>query len=515
MILESAPSMTSVPWLTLLAVIPLIGSLVILVLPRRASGSAKAIALGFAVATLLLTIVMALQFDSEVLGFQFAERYPWIPAIGVDYAVGVDGIGLVLVGLATTLVPVVILAGWNEGDHGRGSIKAYFALILALETCMVMVFSATDVFLFYVFFEVMLVPTYFLIGRYGGPQRSYAAVKFLLYSLVGGLLMLAALIGLYVISTQQFQQGTFDISALMQLKMDPMVQQWLFAGFFIAFAIKAPLWPVHTWLPDAAKEATPGTSVLLIGVLDKVGTFGMIRYCLPLFPDAARLWAPVVVVLAVIGIIYGALVALGQHDMRRLFAYSSMSHFGFIVLGIFVFTSEGMSGAVIYMVAHGLSTAALFIGASYLMKRRGGSALVSDYGGVTKVAPVLTGFVLFAVLSSLALPGLASFVGEFLVLMGAFIRSVPLGIIATLGIVLAAAYGLRFYQRTMTGPVTEGVAGFKDLGGREITALAPIVALTLVVGIFPATLSSVVNPASDAVLTTVSAPAAASEGTQQ
>ncbi len=244
--------------------------------------------------------------------------------------------------LAATLVPIVILAGWNDVDEeSRGSIKGYFALILVLETLMIGVFVATDVFLFYVFFEVMLIPVYFMIGRYGGVQRSYAAVKFLLYSLVGGLFMLASLIGLYVVSAQITGTGTFDFLTLAGLDIDPDVQKMLFLGFFFAFAIKAPLWPFHTWLPDAAAESKPGTSVLLIGVLDKVGTFGMIRYCLEIFPDASSFYAPVVIGMALIGIFYGAFVALSQNDMKRLFAYSSMSHFGFITLGIFVFTSTG------------------------------------------------------------------------------------------------------------------------------------------------------------------------------
>lgn len=241
---------------------------------------------------------------------------------------------------------------------------------------MIWVFAATDVFMFYVFFEVMLIPVYFMIGRYGGPQRSYAAVKFLLYSLLGGLFMLAAMIGLYVVSAQMTGQGTFDYLTLVGLEMDPTTERILFLGFFLAFAIKAPLWPFHTWLPDAASAAKPGTAVLLIGVLDKVGTFGMIRYCLPIFPAASEFYAPVVIGMALVGIFYGAYVALNQNDMKRLFAYSSMSHFGFIALGIFVFTTVAQSGSMVYMVAHGLSTAALFLTAGFLMQRANGSSLI-------------------------------------------------------------------------------------------------------------------------------------------
>ena len=508
----------TIPWLTLIGAVPLIGSVLILLLPASRPNLAKQVAFVFSMAALVLTILMALRFnaDSDAL-FQFTESHSWIPALGISYSLGVDGIGLVLIGLAATLVPVVILAGWNdvESVSGRGTVKGYFALLLALETTMIGVFAATDLFLFYVFFEVMLIPTFLLIGRFGGPQRSYAAVKFLIYSLVGGLLMLAALIGLYVVSAQQRGEGTFSFVELIGLPIDPTTEKLLFLGFFIAFAIKAPLWPFHTWLPDAAREATPATAILLIGVLDKVGTFGMIRYLLPIFPGASDFFAPLVIALAVIGILYGALVALGQADMKRLFAYSSMSHFGFIVLGIFVFTSTGQSGSVFYMVAHGLSTAALFLVAGSLMARRSGSSLISDYAGVAKVAPVLGGFFLFAALSALALPGLAPFVGEFLVLLGAFEYNVVVAAIATLGIVLAAAYALRLYQRTMTGPPGPGIEGMPDLRGREVTALAPVLVLTLVLGFVPTVITNVINPAVDRTVSYVTPAQAPAEGGQQ
>ena len=497
-------SLPSLPWLTILGAIPLVGALVVMVLPRDRGTLIKQVAFGFALVTLILTIVMGLQFQADSTApFQFVESYPWVPEFGISYSVGVDGIGLVLVALAATLVPVVILAGWNDvSTEGRG-VKGYFAWILVLETLMIGVFSATDVFLFYVYFEIMLIPVYFLIGRYGGPNRGRAAVKFLIYSLVGGLLMLAALIGLYVVSGDLLGEGTFSFVNLVGLDIDPNMQKLLFLGFFIAFAIKAPLWPFHTWLPDAAKEATPATAILLIGVLDKVGTFGMIRYLLPIFPAASEFYAPLVIALAVIGILYGALVAFGQTDMKRLFAYSSMSHFGFIALGIFVFTSWGATGSTVYMVAHGLSTAAIFLAAGFLMSRAKGSSLMSTYSGVNKVAPVLAGFLLFAALSSLALPGLASFIGEFLVLLGTFARYIAVGVIATLGIVITAAYALKFYQKVATGPPSPEVEGMRDLNGREITALAPIVLLTLVLGVFPAPVLDVVNPAVERTLEVV------------
>jgi NADH-quinone oxidoreductase subunit M len=500
---------------------PLLGAAVVMLLPRGADKLAKQVGLAFSLVVLALTLVLAFRFDvATAADFQFSVSYDWIPAFGVSFALGVDGIALVLVALSTMLVPVVLLAGWNDADDARGSVKGYIALILTLEAAMIGVFAATDVFLFYVFFEAMLVPVYFLIGRYGGPQRNYAAVKFLLYSLFGGLLMLAALIGLYVVSADLTGTGTFDFTSLAGLDIPVDTQKWLFAGFFIAFAIKAPLVPFHTWLPDAAAESTPGTAVLLVGVLDKVGTFGMLRYCLELFPDASRWATPLVIVLAVVGIIYGALLAIGQTDLKRLIAYTSVSHFGFIALGIFVMTTQGQSGSALYMVNHGFSTAALFLIVGFLISRRG-SRLIEDFGGVQKVAPVLAGFFLVAGLSSLALPGLSSFVSEFLVLVGTFERYTWVGVIATLGIVLAALYILLMYQRTMTGPTPEPVRErVGDLGAREVTAIAPLLVVIVALGFFPQPVLNVVNPAVDRVMQAVDATdpapvvAPVAEGTQ-
>ncbi len=481
--------------LTILLAVPFIGSVVVMLLPRHRPLLAKQVALIFALVTFALTVAVALKFDNGAAGFQFTEKYSWISYFGVSYSLGVDGIALVLIALAAILVPVVMISGWHDADDARGSVNGYFALILVLETMMIGVFAATDVFLFYVFFEAMLVPMYFLIGRYGGPQRSYAAVKFLLYSLLGGLLMLVALISLYVVSIKQLGTGTFDFTTLTtQLHLDAGTQKLLFLGFFTAFAVKAPMWPVHTWLPDAAAEATPASAVLLVGVLDKVGTFGMLRYCLPLFPQASHYFTPAILVLSIIGIGYGALLAIGQADIKRLIAYTSISHFGFIVLGIFAMTSQGQAGATLYMVNHGFSTGALFIIAGFMISRRG-SRLVSDFGGVQKVAPVLAGTFLLAGLSSLALPGLSSFVSEFLVLVGTFSRYKAAGVAATLGIVLAAIYILYLYQRTMTGPVREGIERWKDLNVREILAVAPLLVLVVALGIFPQTALRTIDPA--------------------
>ena len=506
--------MNSVPWLTIAGAIPLAGAILLAVIPGLPANGAEAdrvardllakrLALGFSVLTLIWFIVMAAQFKPSGPDYQFTQTVSWIPQFGVHYAVGVDGIALVLIGMSVVLMPVVMLASWHDADAGaaglprKGSVKSYFALMLVLETMMIGVFAATDVFLFYVFFEAMLIPMYFMIGSYGVGKRQYAAVKFLLYSLAGGLLMLAAVIALYVFSARSAvtgHHGTFLLSQLIHVPIDPAAQKWLFLGFFVAFAIKAPLFPFHTWLPDAAASAQPGGAVLLVGVLDKVGTFGMIRYCLELFPSASKYFTPLVLTLAVIGILYGAIVAIGQQDLKRLLAYTSVSHFGFIALGIFAMTSQGQSGATLYMVNHGFSTGALFILAGFMISRRG-SARIADYGGMQKVAPMLAGLFLISGLAGLSLPGLSTFVSEFLVLVGTFSRYKVAAILATLGIILAAIYILWMYQRTMNGPTASEVEGLPDLKQRELWAVVPLVALIIAMGIYPKPVLDVINPA--------------------
>jgi NADH-quinone oxidoreductase subunit M len=533
--------MSSFPWLTVVGAIPLAGAVAISLIPGprpagpplpaadgelgtaegesaagakwapaavtggQAEGAAQAqrdllvkwVALGFSLAALVVTIAMAAQFNTSGPDFQFTETYSWIPAFGVHYAVGADGIALVLIGLTVALMPLVILASWNDAEGGRRSVKTYFALMLVLETMVIGVFAATDVFLFYVFFEAMLIPMYFMIGSYGVGQRQYAAVKFLLYSLLGGLLMLVAVIALYVYSARSGvtgHTGTFLFNTLVHVPLSPTVQKWLFLGFFVGFAIKAPLWPFHTWLPDAATAAQPGAAVLLVGVLDKVGTFGMIRYCLELFPNASKYFTPLVLALAVIGILYGAVVAIGQADLKRLIAYTSVSHFGFIALGIFAMTTQGQSGATLYMVNHGFATGALFVIAGFMIARRR-SQRIADYGGVQSVAPVLAGLFLVASLAGLSLPGLSTFVSEFLVLVGTFTRYKVAASLATAGIVLAAIYLLWMYQRTMTGPVRPEVAKMPDLRPRELWAVGPMIALIIALGVYPKPVLDVINPA--------------------
>lgn len=484
--------------LTVLELLPLLGTLVIAALPKSANRTIKQVALGTSVVVAALSALMAYRFRSGTPGFQFVESRPWIAAFHINYAVGADGIALVLILLTTILVPVVILAGWNEAEGGRWSVKTYYMLMLVLETMMIGVFAATDVFLFYVIFEAMLVPVYFLIGGYGRGERAAAALKFLLYSLFGGLLMLAALIGTYIISTNQ-GGGTFDITKLSMLQIDKPTQNFLFLGFFIAFAIKAPLWPFHTWLPGAAKSATGGTSVLLLGVLDKVGTYGMIRFCMTLFPDATKTFTPIIIVLAVISILYGAILAIGQKDINSLIAFTSISHFGFITLGIFATTSQGLSGATFYMVNHGFSTAALFLTAAWMVKRRG-SSQIADFGGLQRITPVLAWSFFIAGLSALALPGLSSFVSEFLVLVGTFTRYPVAAIFGTLGIVLAALYVLLVVQRSLHGETKPGNENLKDLNLREKIAIAPVIAVLVFLGFYPKPVLNVINPTSTAAM---------------
>jgi NADH-quinone oxidoreductase subunit M len=485
-------------WLTLLMLLPLAGAAIIAALPKANEKAAKQAALATTLAVTAATIAMAVGFERDNLNLQFVEKYSWIPSFGINYALGVDAIALVLILMSTILAPIVVLAGWNEAHGGRWSVKTFYILILVLETMMIGVFAATDVFLFYVIFEAMLIPVYFLIGGYGTGARAAAAVKFLIYSLVGGLLMLASIIALYVMSGAQGGH-TFDINELSKLEMSSTTQNLLFLGFFIAFAIKAPVWPFHTWLPDAAQSATPGTSVLLLGVLDKVGTFGMIRYCLTLFPEASKTFTPVILVLAVISIIYGAFLAIGAKDIKRLIAYTSISHFGFITMGIFAMTSQGQSGATLYMFNHGFSTAALFLVAGWMISRRG-SSTIADFGGLQRVTPVMAWSFFLAGMSSLALPGLSSFVSEFLVLVGTFTRYPVHAIIATFGIVLAALYILIPVQKALHGPTTPGNEALSDLNLREKIAIAPVIAIIVVLGFYPSPLLKVINPAASHVI---------------
>ncbi len=488
--------------LVTLALLPLLGALIVGVLPNNNVLRIKQAALGSTILTALFGLYIATKFAAKETAFQFVQKNEWIPSFAINFSVGVDGLALVLIVMSVVLTPIVVLAGWNESEGGRWSAKVFYILILVLETMMIGVFAATDVFLFYVIFEAMLIPVYFLIGGYGTGERAAAAVKFLLYSLFGGLLMLASIIGIYVVSSNA-GYASFDITELADLHtvMSSTTQNLLFLGFFIAFAIKAPLWPLHTWLPDAAKAGSPGTSVLLLGVLDKVGTFGMIRFCITIFPDASKTFTPVIIVLSVISILYGAFLAIGARDLKRLIAYTSISHFGFITMGIFAMTTQGHSGATLYMFNHGFSTAALFIVGGWMIARRG-SSTIADFGGLQRVTPVMAWMFFFAGMSSLALPGLSSFVSEFLVLVGTYTRYPVAAILATFGIVLAALYILIPVQRALHGPTTPGNENLPDLNLREKIAIAPVVAVIVAFGFYPSPLLNIINPAAAHVLET-------------
>ena len=486
--------------LVTLALLPLVGALLVGVLPNSNVLRIKQAALATTILTALFGIYIATQFVASETAFQFVQKNEWIPSFAINFAVGVDGLSLVLILMSVILVPIVLLAGWNESEGGRWSAKVFYILILVLETMMIGVFSATDIFLFYVIFEAMLIPVYFLIGGYGSGERAAAAVKFLIYSLFGGLLMLASIIGIYVVSSNA-GYASFDITELADLHtvMSSTTQNLLFLGFFIAFAIKAPLWPLHTWLPDAAKAGTPGTSVLLLGVLDKVGTFGMIRFCITIFPDASKTFTPVIITLSVISILYGAFLAIRATDLKRLIAYTSISHFGFITMGIFAMTTQGHSGATLYMFNHGFSTAALFIVGGWMIARRG-SSTIADFGGLQRVTPVMAWMFFIAGMSSLALPGLSSFVSEFLVLVGTYTRYPVAAVIATFGIVLAALYILIPVQRALHGPTTPGNENLPDLNLREKITIAPVIAVIIALGFYPSPLLNIINPASAHVL---------------
>lgn len=504
--------------LLVLLVLPFVGAGVVAALAGR---TAKLVAFAFAIAELVLTAVAWFGYSvpAAIAGtrFQLELSVPWIPAFGTQFALGIDGIALVMLALTAVLVPIVLGYSWNATLPEGRTVSGMFALILAAEGTLVGVFAATDVFLFYVFFEIMLIPMYFLIGRFGGPRRQYAAVKFFLYSLLGGLIMLASVIGVFVVSGERLGQGTFNWTELQRIAatLPESTQIWLFLGFFVAFAIKAPLVPFHTWLPDATAEAPIGAGILLVGVLDKVGTFGFLRYCLPLFPLASQRLAPLVLVMAVAGILYCGLVAIGQQDMKRFVGYTSVAHFGYIALGIFAFSTQALSGSSLYMLNHGISTGLLFVVIGLLIAR-GGSRLVADYGGVHAIAPLLAGVFLIAVMASLGLPGTNSFVSEFLVLLGSFPREPVYTILATVGIIVAALYVLWLYQRVMQGPLrgsavlgasggpgsvidpvvaqAKGRSGFTDLDKREIAVVTPLVVLILLLGFFPGPVLDVLNP---------------------
>jgi NADH-quinone oxidoreductase subunit M len=412
---------------------------------------------------------------------QFVEKLRWIPSFGINYHVGIDGISLFLILLTTFITPISILASW----HITKSVKEYMIAMLVLETAMVGVFIALDLFLFFVFWELMLIPMYLLIGIWGGPRRIYAAIKFFIYTTAGSVFMFLAIIALYFLHHRATGEYTFNLLEFYRLDISFAVQFWLFLAFFIAFAIKVPMFPFHTWLPDAHVEAPTAGSVILAGVLLKMGTYGFVRFCLPLFPEVSHAFIPVISWMAIAGIIYGALVAMVQDDLKKLVAYSSVSHLGFVMLGIFAFNIQGIEGSITQMINHGLSTGALFLIVGMLYERRH-TRMIADFGGLTKQIPVFAVFFLIVTLSSIGLPGLNGFVGEFLILVGMFKSRILYASLAATGIILAAVYMLWMFQRVMFQEIThEENRTLKDMNKRELATLIPIVLLIFWIGIYP------------------------------
>src|SRR5712664_4234486 len=457
--------------------------LALLLVPGRRVGTLRVASLAISLITFVLSLPLYFGFDSDNPSYQFEEYRPWMPTLGVSYHVGIDGISLLLVLLTTFLMPLALASAWHAIED---RLKEFLITMLVLETGMLGVFVSLDLFLFYVFWEAMLIPMYFIIGVWGGPNRIYAAVKFVLYTMVGSALMLVAILALYYQHGAASGAYTFDLPTLTRFVLAPgRAQTLMFLAFALAFAIKVPLFPFHTWLPDAHVEAPTAGSVILAGVLLKMGTYGFLRFCLPLFPDASIDFGPWVYALAVIGIVYGALVSTVQPDLKKLVAYSSVSHLGFVMLGLFTLTPQGLVGGVIQMVNHGLSTGALFLMVGMIYERRH-TRLISEFGGLWKVIPAFSALFLVVTLSSLGLPGLNGFVGEFLVLVGAFQVSGWLAAAATTGIIFAAVYLLWMYQRVFFGEVThEANRALRDLTPREWAVLVPGVVLIVWIGVYP------------------------------
>ena len=473
--------------------IPLAGAILLAFIPKDREDLLRWAALGVTLVAFAVSLFVLAEFDAAAPGFQLGSEASWIPEWNIGYVTGIDGVSLWMILLTTFLMPLGVLASWSITKR----VKPYFVFLLVLETGMLGVFCALDLFLFYLFWEVTLIPMYFLIGMWGYGNRIYAAMKFFLFTLVGSLLMLVAILFLYFAAPEH---ATFDYRELLGTPLALDTQRLLFLGFFASFAVKVPLFPLHTWLPDAHTEAPTAGSVMLAAVMLKMGVYGLIRFAIPLFPDATRELAPIVIGLSIIGIVYGAAVAMMQKDLKRLIAYSSVAHLGFVVLGVFVGTAAGMSGGILQMVNHGLSTGALFMIVGALYDRRHTRA-IADFGGIAKTVPVMAGVFLFIALSSIGLPGLNGFVGEFLILLGTFEAYMWWVIPAALGIVLAAIYLLWAYQRVFQGPVTNDEnASIKDLQPREWAMLTPLVVLIVAIGVYPKPFLERIEPAADRVI---------------
>ena len=498
------PNSLSYPIISLVTFLPVFGTIGLLLHVRKNDELARWMALITTGVTFVVSLPLITHFDKTTHDMQFVEHASWIPAWNVNYTVGVDGISVLLVILTTLLSFICVIASWKAI---QSRVKEYMIALLLLETGMIGVFVSLDLFLFYIFWEAMLIPMYLLIGIWGGPRKVYAAVKFFLYTLAGSVLMLLGIIALY------YQGGkTFEIVKLMGQAYPMEFQYWTFLAFFLAFAIKVPMFPFHTWLPDAHVEAPTAGSVILAGVLLKMGTYGFLRFNLPMFPAATMHFAPYVLMLSVVGIVYGALVAMIQKDLKKLIAYSSVSHMGFVTLGIFAFNTQGMEGGILQMLNHGITTGALFLCVGLIYERTH-TRMIADFGGLTKVLPVYATLFMIFTLSSLGLPGMNGFIGEFLILLGAFTSQRVYAVVGTTGIILGAAYMLWMYQRVMFMELKPQNQKLIDLDFREVITLLPLAVLVFWIGVFPNPTLDIMHETVRHLLEQVGAAKVASAGT--
>lgn len=468
------------PILSTLIFLPIGGAILIFLIKRTNETLIKRTALLISLITFILSIPLFISFDKTTANMQFTETYNWIPEWGIKYALGIDGISVLFILLSALLTILCVTVSWNSI---KDKVKEFYASLLLIEGTMIGVFCSLDLFLFYIFWEAMLIPMYLLIGVWGGPNRLYAAIKFFLYTLVGSVLMLVGIIVLYL-NTGQGAERSFGLLHMMTINYPYHIQLILFWAFFAAFAVKVPMWPVHTWLPDAHTEAPTAGSVMLAGILIKMGAYGFLRFSMPLFPEATQAMAPAIMILSVIAIIYGGIICFGQTDLKRLIAYSSVSHMGFVTLGLFALNTQGIQGGILQMINHGIITGALFLCVGMIYDRTH-TRQIADYGGTASMMPIYAAFFMVFTLASIGLPGTNGFIGEFLILLGAFTASKTLGVLAATGIIIGAGYMLWLYQKIFFGEITPKLKEHKDIDLREFLTLAPMIILVIWIGVYP------------------------------